>query len=156
MLIMPLPLSVQWSITLGSILSPNQKTNGFYFPNQLPVGIQGDSVVDRHTCINICRGKITKLHLWLCVQVHVLPTWESECVTLYVCVSAEYVLMWLREWNWLPWRCIIVISVPSSVLWRAELAGQQSVKLNKWLCFLLRRLRRAASHLLAEHLLKYE
>lgn len=76
-----------------------------------------------------------------------LLSFLRACIIPSVCLSAECVLMWLCERNWLPWRSIIVISAPSSVLWRAEPAGQRSVELNKRLCFLLRRPRRVASHL---------
>lgn len=88
------------------------------------------------------------VHVFVCMSFACVLSGAFVWCCLCICVrdSAEGVPMWLCERNWLLWHCIIVISAPSSVLWRAEPAGQRSVKLNKWLCFLLRR---AASHLLA-------
>lgn len=74
----------------------------------------------------------------LCSCQSVLPTWEQVS-----CRDAA----WVRQ-NWLLRRRIIRISAPSPALWGDEPAGQRSVKLNKRLCFPLRRQRKVASHLL--------
>lgn len=74
----------------------------------------------------------------LCWCQSVLPTWEQVS-----CRDAA----WVRQ-NWLLRRRIIRISAASATLWGDEPAGQRSVKLNKRLCFPLRRLRKVASHLL--------
>lgn len=74
----------------------------------------------------------------LCSCQSVLPPWEQVS-----CRDAARVRR-----NWLLRRRIITISAPSLALWGDEPAGQRSVKLNKRLCFPLRRLRKVASHLL--------